>query len=228
MALGRHWEWRGFGTVSESLRERWNSFEYALPDQQWHDMVDRYLWVPGYGMNAKMRSGLPVGDCLKFKRLRARWNQLQLWHEDPEDVHRFPLKWSDLRWLAQELHVELPSEQRDTIGFDESLDVFQKATPPVQVIEVRKHRQARTWQNGEARVQVEIAELTQPEVITSLSLESTLELTEWAEPTVMTAARDSVKQALDDLGIENEDLQGMNYVDALTVWADGDQLGKMG
>ena len=145
MALGRHWEWRGFGLVSDALRERWNSFAFALPDQQWHDMVDRYLWVPGYGMNAKMRSGLPVGDCLKFKRLRARWNQLQLWHEDPEDVHRFPLRWSDLRWLAQELHVELPSKQQETVGFDEALEIFQRATPPVQVIEVHKHRQARIW-----------------------------------------------------------------------------------
>jgi hypothetical protein len=52
-------------------------------------------------------------------------------------------------------------------------------------------------------------------------------LTEWADPKIMTAARDSVKRAVDDLGIENEDLQSMNYVDALTVWADGDQLGKM-
>ena len=179
-------------------------------------------------MNAKMRSGLPIDDCLKFKRLRARWNQLQLWHEDPEDVHRFPLKWSDLRWLSQELHVKLPKKQQETVGFDEALEIFQRATPPVQVIEVRKHRQARIWQNGDTSVLIEIAELTEPEVITSLSLESTLELTEWAEPEVMTAARDSVKRAVDDLGIENESLQSMNYVDALTLWADGEQLGKMG
>lgn len=228
MALGRHWEWRGFGTVSAALRERWNACEHALPDQQWHDMVDRYLWVPGYGMNAKMRSGLPVGDCLKFKRLRARWNQLQLWHEDPDDIHRFPLQWSDLRWLAQELHVELPGKQQDSVGFDEALEIFQRATPPVQIIEVRKHRQARIWQNGDTKVLVEIAELTEPEVITSLSMESTLELPELADPDVMTAARDSVKQTIDDLGIENENLQSMNYVDALTLWADGDQLGNMG
>jgi hypothetical protein len=226
MALGRHWEWRGFGSVSDSLRERWNALEHALPDQQWHDMVDRYLWVPGYGMNAKMRSGPPIDDCLKFKRLRARWNQLQLWHEDPEDIHRFPLRWSDLRWLAQELHVDLPDKRQETVGFEEALEIFQHATPSVQIIEVHKHRQARLWQQGDTQVLVEIAELSRPEVITSLSLESTLELTEWAEPKIMTAARDSVKQAVEDLGVENENLHSMNYVDALTIWADGERLGN--
>jgi len=183
MALGRHWEWRGFGTISASLRERWSSFDDALPELRGYDVVDRYLWVPGYGMNAKMRSGLPIGDCLKFKRLRARWNQLQLWHEDPEDIHVFPLKWSDLGWLTEELHVEPPDNRQDTIDFEKALEIFQKTTPPVQIIEVHKHRQAHMWNDGKAQVLVEIAELSQPEVISSLCLESTLELTQWSGPT---------------------------------------------
>lgn len=224
MAVGRHWEWRGFGTISKSLRDRWRSFDYALPDHRWHDVIDRYLWVPGYGMNAKMRSGPPIGDCLKFKRLRARWNQLQLWHEDPDDVHRFPLHWTDLVWLAKELHITLPQKECDMVGFDAAIEVFKRATPPVQVIEVRKHRQPRIWEDGNTRVLIEMAEISQPERISSVSLESTLELTEWSGPDQMAAARDSVRQAVDDLGIVTEKLQSMNYLDALTIWSQGRQL----
>lgn len=200
--------------------------DYALPDHEWQDMVDRYLWVPGYGMNAKMRSGLPTGDCLKFKRLKARWNQLQLWHEDPEDIHEFPLQWSDLGWLAKELHIVLPDKPRETVSYDDALEIFKDATPPVQVIEVHKHRLARIWRKGDLKVLIEIAELSHPEVIQSLCVESTLELTKWSGPDRMTAARDSVRRAVEELGLESESLKSMNYVDALTVWADGHRVGE--
>lgn len=225
MALGRHWEWRGFGKISESFRERWFSFDHATPELQSQNVVDRYLWVPGYGMNAKMRSGLAVGDCLKFKRLRARWNQLQLWHEDPEDIHCFPLQRSQLKWLADELHVKLPDPSNESVDFAEALKMFEQATPRVQVIEVHKHREARMWEDGTTKVLVEIAELTRPEVISSLCLESTLELTRWSPPEQTSAARESVKRAAEDLGVERETLQSMNYVDALTIWASGNRLG---
>jgi hypothetical protein len=183
------------------------------------------MWVPGYGMNAKMRSGPQIGEFLKFKRLRARWNQLQLWHEDPEDIHRFPLKWSDLKWLAKELHIEPPAKEDEAVGFEEAIEIFKSSTPPAQVIEVHKHRKARMWQEGETRVLVEIAEITQPENTSSLCLESTLELTQWSGPEQMTAARDSVARAADDLGVHDEQLQSMNYVDALSIWSDGSRLG---
>lgn len=225
MALGRHWEWRGFGTISDALRERWSTFDYAMADRQWYDVVDRYLWVPGYGMNAKMRSGPPIGECLKFKRLRARWQQFQLWHEDPDDVHQFPLSRSALQWLAKELHVELPPAEDGEVGFDEALEIFQRAQPPVQVIEVRKHRQPRVWKGRAGDVLVEVAEITQPEVISSVSLESTIELNEWSGPDQMSAARDSVREAVADLGIDHEALRPMNYVDALTIWSRGERLG---
>jgi hypothetical protein len=228
MALGRHWEWRGFGPISDAFRERWSELERVQPELPWNDMVDRYLWVPGYGMNAKLRSGLPIGDCLKFKRLRARWNQLQLWHEDPEDIHAFPLEWSQLKWLAKELHIELPDSQQGSIGYDDALNVFKQAKPAVQVIEVHKHRQARVWRDGETEVLIEIAEISRPEEISSLCLESTLELTQWSAPDQIAAARDSVKQAVDALDVDNEKLHSMNYVDALTIWADGDRLGDAG
>jgi len=225
MALGRHWEWRGFGTISDALRQRWSAFDYALPDRQWYDVVDRYLWVPGYGMNAKMRSGPPMGECLKFKRLRARWQQFQLWHEDPDDVHLFPITRKDLTWLAKELHVALPEGQDGQIGFEQALQIFQEATPPVELIEVRKHRQARVWRGEPGNVLVEVAEISEPQVISSISLESTLELNAWSGPEQMTAARESVRWAAADLGITGEQLQPMNYVDALTIWSRGDRLG---
>ncbi len=224
MALGRHWEWRGFGTVSPQLRKRWSSFPKTLPDQDWLDVVDRYLWVPGYGMNAKMRSGPPIGDCLKFKRLRARWKQLELWHEDPQDIHKFPLRRSDLKWLATELHITLPDKQPETVGFETALEIFRQATPTVNVIEVHKHRQARCWTSGDTSVIVEVAEISAPEPISSLSLESTIELTEWSTPDQMSAARDSVQMAYESLGIDTEDLRAMNYLEALTTWADDNRL----
>jgi hypothetical protein len=224
MALGRHWEWRAFGTVSSDFRRKWESLDFALPDRQWHDMVDRYLWVPGYGMNVKLRSGPPLGDCLKFKRLRARWNHLQLWHEDPEDVHCFPLEWSRLSALAKELHIQLNGQKRHRVGLEEAVEVFARATPPIQIIEVHKHRQPRIWQDGEVQVLVEIAEISQPEPISSLCLESTLELTQWSGPDQMVAARESVQRSVVDLEVENQQLKIMNYVDALGLWADGKKL----
>ena len=226
MALGRHWEWRGFGTLSVALREKWDSLEHALPDRQWYDVVDRYLWVPSYGMNAKIRSGLDTGDCLKVKRLRARWGQLQLWHEDPQDVFDFPLQWANLEWLARELHIDPPRRRRGRIDFDEALALFRESRASVQLIEVHKHRQARLWHGSGATVLIEIAEISRPEVISSLCLESTLELTEWSGPDRMTEARDSVQRAVDELQVQREPLRNLNYVEALSIWASGDRLGQ--
>ena len=224
MAIGRHWEWRGFGSLSAAFRERFESLRHAQTDHKPFDLVDYYLWVPGYGVNAKLRSGLATGDCLKLKRLRARWSQLQLWHEDPEDIYNLPLGPADLSWLADELHIKLPANDRGARDFDEALDVLTTATPAVQVIEVHKQRDVRVWEDAKSKVIVEIAELTKPEVISSLCLESTIELNELSRPQELSAARDSVQRAVDDLGVSHESLQSLNYVDALTIWSTGELL----
>ena len=224
MALGRHWEWRAFGSLSGAFRERFESLRHAMADRKGFDLVDYYLWVPGYGVNAKLRSGLATGDCLKLKRLRARWNQLQLWHEDPNDIYNFPLESPEFAWLAEELHIELPSGNHGARDFNEAQEVLKTATPQVEIIEVHKRRDVRVWEDSDAKVLVEIAEITKPEVISSICMESTTELTELSRPEELTAARDSVQRAVDDLGVTGESLQSMNYVDALTIWSNGELL----
>lgn len=224
MALGRHWEWRGFGCVSDDFLKRWATFDYALEEGKWHDVVDWYVWVPGYGTNVKLRSGLATGDCLKFKRLQARWNQLQLWNEDADDIYSFPRKSEDIVSLAKELNVKLPDRLKKTVHFQEALELFQNATPAVQIIEVKKHRQPRMYKGANAFVLIEVAKITDPEEIKSVCVESTVELAKWAGPKELAEARDSVKAAVEDLGLEQEKLVSMNYLDALKVWSKGERL----
>ena len=82
MAFGTHWEWRGFGLLSEALDKELRTLPALFPDSQ--VVTDRYLWSPGCGINFKLR----FGD-FKIKRcLEAVGGGVSRWVEDPEQMSR--------------------------------------------------------------------------------------------------------------------------------------------
>jgi hypothetical protein len=100
MAFGRHWEWRGFGTIGRELRAAVESLPTKFPAAQ--ELVDEYLWVPGSAINVKLRTG-----DLKFKRLVARSGRLERWLEDPEENYALPIAPPVVQKLAEELRIRL-------------------------------------------------------------------------------------------------------------------------
>ena len=84
MAFGHNWEWRGFGKPEAELRSRIFGLRPKFPKPQ--ELLDEYLWAPGCGVNVKLREG-----SLKFKRLEAKTESLERWHEPRGENHRFPL-----------------------------------------------------------------------------------------------------------------------------------------
>ena len=85
MAFGTHWEWRGFGELSEALDATIRSLPRLFPDSQ--TVIDRYLWSAGCDINFKLR----LGD-FKIKRcLAAPGGGVARWSEDPAENYSFPL-----------------------------------------------------------------------------------------------------------------------------------------
>jgi hypothetical protein len=54
MAFGVHWEWRGFGSVSDAFFGRYGNLAYEFGPQKIEDI---YIWVPGLEVNLKIREG---------------------------------------------------------------------------------------------------------------------------------------------------------------------------
>ena len=216
MALGVHWEWRGFGEGSERLSGVIRGLEDLFPRQE---VVDRYLWIPRLTVNVKLRSG--VQDGLKFKRLLARADELELWHEDPEELYGFPLghaAWerlaSELRKVGLTLHAS-PEEPTDASA---TLDHLRAVDERITIVEVRKDRQAWLWPGPPGPVKVELATITAPENVLSVGLEN------WAdegEPDDTSRGQAALLAARLELGLEAESLRPLSYLDATEIWARG-------
>lgn len=221
MATGVHWEWRGFGKGSERLLDAIRRLEDLFTRQK---VVDRYLWIPRLTVNVKLRSG--VQDGLKFKRLLARVEELELWHEDPEELYDFPLgpaAWdrltSELRKAGLNLQ-SLPEEPTDllvTLGHLRALD------ERITIVEVRKERQAWLWPGPPGAVKVELASITSPEEVLSIGLEN------WGlseEPDEANRGQKALLAARLELGLESEALRALSYLDATEIWARGDTVSR--
>ena len=224
MALGRHWEWRGFGTVSKELQDRINRLTVVSPVSEWQDVADCYLWVPGCEVNVKFRSAVTGGEILKFKRVHDRHHDIELWCEDPEEIFYFPLDEAAMAQLARELHVKLPRTGRQRIDRDAAMGILSRARPPIQVIEVHKRRRTRLWKHPEANVLIELVDITQPERISCVGFESTIAQLAGANEELLQAARTSIERALEAFEIEGAGLQPMSYFGALNIWGEGKKL----
>ena len=200
MAVGHHWEWRGFGKPAAGLRSRIFGLEPKFPDPQ--ELLDEYLWAPGCRVNLKLREG-----SLKFKRLEAKTESLELWNEPADENHGFPLEREVVRKLLGDLGADArraaPVESRS-----ELLALLGAVMPEAKVIGVRKKR----WQMelGPSRTTVELAEIYLPESMTSIGLEHE------------DARR--VEEAVEALGLPGT-LRAMSYMDAIECWARGEKVG---
>ena len=199
MAFGHNWEWRGFGKPEAELRSRIFGLRPKFPKPQ--ELLDEYLWAPGCGVNVKLREG-----SLKFKRLEAKTESLERWHEPRGENHRFPLATEVVGKLLADLGGD-PARAAPVESRAELLHLLEAAMPEARVVGVRKKR----WQMELERrgTTVELAEIFLPESVTSVGLEHR-------------EAR-SVEEARDALGLPGS-LRVMSYMDAIACWARGEKV----
>lgn len=219
MALGVHWEWRGFGAEPERVLESIAGLEDLFPRQE---VVDRYLWIPRLTVNVKLRSG--VQDGLKFKRLLARAGELELWHEDPDELYGFPLDAGAWERLASELRkvgLTLRRVPEHPTDLSETLDHLRTLDERIAVVEVHKERRAWLWSGPPGAVKVEVATISSPEEVLSIGLEN------WGddqEPEDASGGQVALSAAILELGLGAGALRPLSYLDATEIWARGQSV----
>ena len=203
MAFGKHWEWRGFGTVSAELHARIEALPLLHPDAQ--VVTDTYLWLPGCAVNVKLR----FGD-LKLKRLISKDAGLEEWLEDPGENFPFPLD----RTAQERLTESLTVEQFWTSVPELTRDDLLRALPGSEVTTIAVEKSRRQYRLTlpaltAAPVTVELVAIAAPEAVVSIGLEH--------------PQRESVASALHELGVPGS-MRSVSYLDALAVWAHGQTL----
>ena len=218
MALGLHWEWRGFGSVSSRFAESYRELPLLFKTQT---VEDSYLWIPGLSVNAKLRSGAD-GD-LKFKRLKERDGELEKWFEKPEEIFDFPLSinaWKILSGVLKTVNVELPEWTEKARNRDEVLNILREKD--CRIVSMMKQRDARLLKTKHADIKVEWASISGPQQLTSIALESGFENPE--QNLTDEEAKEALLIAIQELELQIEPLQVMSYLGAIEKWAKGEKI----
>lgn len=216
MAAGTHWEWRGFGAVSDAFLDRYTGLKVQFGPQEVEDL---YIWSPNLQINIKLRKGAEEG--LKIKRFVSRDGRLQRWTEDPDDLFAFPLAEPAWHALARELatvNLALSAYPETPIGRGRLLEILAEAG--CKTVLVSKHRDGRCWQGPDGTLLVEWATIHKPQPILSIGLESLDTELKTAGP-ADEQAKAAILAAITALGLEKEPLKEMNYMDAVSLWARG-------
>ena len=216
MALGTHWEWRGFGDVSDSFTDRYGRLNYQYGPQELQDI---YIWIPESDLNLKIRAG--AGGGLKFKRFMGKDGRLEQWSEEPVDLFDFPLQepaWQSLAGELAKANLALGSYPEHPPGRDQLLAALEKAG--CKTVAVNKQRWGRWWQGPNGRVLVEWTTIQKPQPILTISLESQDTAVE-GDGLTDEQAKVDVRAAISMLSLKQEPLRVMNYTDALAIWAQG-------
>jgi hypothetical protein len=216
MALGTHWEWRGFGAVSGAFARLYCDLEPCYGTQTVEDI---YLWIPGMQVNAKFRTG--VQDGLKFKRIENTDDDLEQWTERPDELFEFPLDsqgWNTLKEVLANAGLRLPDYPLKAPDQTQSL-VYLKEVG-CRAITVRKIRESKIWQRAGGRVMVEWACITAPQPCISIGLE-TMETENKSQNFLDDDLKNRLKNAIQDLALKKEALRIINYMDAVGIWASG-------
>jgi hypothetical protein len=92
-----------------------------------------------------------------------------------------------------------------------------------KTVRVTKAREARLWPGSHGNIKVEWACISAPQAIVSIGLET------WSEDTGGESVNDSqaaeaILAAINGLGLHQEPLQVMNYMEAVAVWAAGNAV----
>ena len=221
-----HWEWRGFGTISQSFRDTCAQLEKAYPDASGPQKVeDIYFWVPELSVNLKVREGTGTEDGLKIKRLLDTRDGIEKWLEDPDEIYLFPLGRTALNKLWQELAkvgIELPDAPAAGLSRAATLALLTEADSEIREVKVKKERDEVLWRSSEHVVKIEIAEITSPRNTVSVGLENwTEEVDASLSDAELYAAILAAKRALE---IDQENLKAMSYLEAIGTWASEGRL----
>jgi hypothetical protein len=211
MAIGEHWEWRGFGSLSPAVRARIETLPLKFPEPQ--RITDEYFWLPGVRINVKLRKDGAL-ESLKFKRLLETSRGIEKWHERAEETYPFPLEPAVVEKLFLELGLPPPGSPAPARDAAEALLALRRLAPSVARVVVDKIRWQREWPGadpggGPRRVIIEVAEISHPERITSVGIED--------------GAVEAVEAARSALGLP-AGLRTLSYLDALGVWALGGRI----
>ena len=113
------------------------------------------------------------------------------------------------------MSVVLPPFPEEPLDRDLTLVTLRGSDSNIRVVTVTKARLTKLWSGREGDVRVEVTEISSPEEVTSLGLES------WAGEGSELAdgvARSALRSARTALGIDRESLEVMNYLQALDRW----------
>lgn len=216
MALGLHWEWRGFGSVSGAFAQRYSKLEPFLEPQS---IEDTYLWIPGISVNAKFRNGLE--GSLKLKRLKCKDRSLEQWFENPLELFNFPLdakSWNALQTVLAEAGLEIPDDPLPAPNRYSVLRYLQKIG--CRTVKVSKRRESKIWQGSSGNIKVEWASISAPQACLSIGLE-TVESNLAAGSFSDDRQKEHLYRAIKELGLGKEPLKVMNYMDVVNIWAQG-------
>jgi len=213
VAQGIHWEWRGFGIVSGRFALCYSKLAEQFPPQS---VTDDYLWAPRLVANVKVRNLLE--EPFKFKRLQNRDGHLEQWAEKQEDIYKFPLNkdaWGKLSQTLAGAGLTLGSYPSGTV--DAQMTVAELKRVGARIVTVNKLREARLWKGPHGSVKVEWACIFAPQAIITIGLET------WDEGPEVPGlpdeeAKEDIRAAILALGLDDEPLRVLNYVDAVRIW----------
>jgi len=218
MAYGLHWEWRGFGTLDDAVLDRLSDLGFPSGVQE---IVDRYIWTPHIRVNLKVRSW-SGGRSLKLKRpvdLDPE-SGLELWTEHPDDDHQLPLTPETATSILTELGF--PADfSIATVEENNLVESIQRAVPETRVVTVRKQRARTVTRVGTTMVQVERAEILEPQLIASIGIEDVSELAHDSPTSTLDDARHAVRDMRDRLAPQ---WKTCSYLCAVGTWARGELL----
>lgn len=198
---GRIWEWRAFGSISETLASKVRAYpiRLGLSDLRGEDI---YLVAPHSDQNVKLRR-YASGWVLKLKLLfESIPGSFELYNESAEFTYHLPVALDRLKDSARLLGVALPAAalSTDTFAEEEFVKALAESSPSVAESRVSKMRSQYQFANG----WLELADVKfATRSIQSLSVHS---------PDI-----EIVKEMIERLQ-PGDELEPMNYIEACRRW----------
>jgi hypothetical protein len=172
--------------------------------------------------NVKVRN--LAEEPFKFKRLLNKDGHLEQWAEKQEDIYQFPLSedaWGKLAQALADAGLTLGSYPSGTV--DAQMTVAELQRVGARIVTVNKLREARLWKGPYGWVKVEWACIFAPQATITIGLET------WEEdgegPGLPDEeAKEDIRAAIQALGVVEEPLRVLNYVDAVRIWTAGGRI----
>jgi len=225
MSKGTHWEWRGFGTLTQDSRDAFERRPLKFVEgPAWDETKDEYIWIPGAAINVKLRTG-GVEEGLKLKRFVRREKDLELWFENPVELYPFNrLDAATLTKLADILGLRFGKIPDPPLTAANILEVFRQGSPKPSVVTVYKRRQTRLHSDT---VQIELAFIKTVTIddanvalgtaLTSIAVENVTDVTSLS-PDQVNGARDEIDTAITSLELRVAGFEEKNYLRAIAEW----------